>query len=162
METKLEESPNTIQDLLDGAEERGYLTLDEILEAFPRAEDRLARLDEVLTYLQDQGVEIYDDIGEVEGQAEGKEEDQDEVAMEDIAMTNIAELDMVPIEDAVGLYMAELNYYRLKAGRLEFRLPLRSSRLKDYAPKGGGFQPPPAFGGLKRFTDNEGCAAADG
>jgi hypothetical protein len=49
----------------------------------------------------------------------------------------------------------KLNYYRLKAGRLEFRLPLRSSRLKDYAPKGGGFQPHPAFGGLKRFTDND-------
>ena len=33
----------------------------------------------------------------------------------------------------------KVNYYRLKAGSLGFRLPLRSSRLKDYAPKGGGF-----------------------
>jgi len=35
--------------------------------------------------------------------------------------------------------VVEVNYYRLKAGSLEFRLRLRSSRLKDYAPKGGGF-----------------------
>ena len=40
---------------------------------------------------------------------------------------------------AIQIPRAKVNYYRLKAGSLEFRLPLRSSRLKDYAPKGGGF-----------------------
>lgn len=37
------------------------------------------------------------------------------------------------------MFIGRVNYYRLKAGSLEFRLPLRSSRLKDYAPEGGGF-----------------------
>ena len=41
--------------------------------------------------------------------------------------------------EAMGLALRKVNYHRLEAGGLEFRLPLRSSRLKDYAPKGGGF-----------------------
>jgi hypothetical protein len=41
MEMELEEKPKTVQELLGEADERGYLTVEEILETLPRAEDKL-------------------------------------------------------------------------------------------------------------------------
>jgi hypothetical protein len=44
MEMELEEKPKTVQELLGEADERGYLTVEEILETLPQAEDKLNRL----------------------------------------------------------------------------------------------------------------------
>jgi len=63
-EFELQEQPHGIQWLLDEANERGYLTYDQILEAFPEAEDDAAslttRLEELLAYLCDHGIAVYD------------------------------------------------------------------------------------------------------
>jgi hypothetical protein len=48
----------------------------------------------------------------------------------------------------------QLNYYRLKAGRLKTSGGL-NRRLKDEAPERRWFLPPSAPGGLKEFTDNK-------
>jgi RNA polymerase primary sigma factor len=122
MVTKLKEKSDAVQELLDEADEQGYLTLDEILAAFPHVEDRVESLDEVWTYLYDRGIEVYDQVheaGEEDGQAgfdEGAE------------AGDTTALDIVPAEDAVGLYLAEMGRVPLLTPDEEVELAKRLER----------------------------------
>ena len=40
------------------AEEQGYLTIDDVLEAYPEAEKQLPQLEHLLACLYDEGIEI--------------------------------------------------------------------------------------------------------
>jgi RNA polymerase primary sigma factor len=73
-EFKLQEQSNRIQWLLDQVDEQGYITLDQILEAFPEAEDDLAQLEEVFAYLHDQDIDVYDSEEEAEEERAKTEE----------------------------------------------------------------------------------------
>jgi RNA polymerase primary sigma factor len=92
-----------VRELLDQAEERGCITLDEILRAFPEAEDDLDALDSLFAYLHDQGVEVREDGGDVDLRS-----DQAEIGTVG-GGNELANLNRVPIEDAVGLYLTEMS-----------------------------------------------------
>ena len=45
----LEQQDDVVESLIEKAEVQGYLTMDEVLEAFPDPEERLDQVEEVLT-----------------------------------------------------------------------------------------------------------------
>jgi len=49
---------NVVRDLFDKAESQGYLTTDDILDAFPEAEETLDQLDEIFILLHSAGIEV--------------------------------------------------------------------------------------------------------
>ena len=111
-ELELKTQSNKVRQLLDKAKERKYLTLNEILNVFPEAEGNLSQLDDLFSYLYRSGIEIYNNEAEV------KEAEEDEA--KDFALDSGSEesessdesrssLSNIPVEDAIGLYLAKMS-----------------------------------------------------
>jgi len=67
---------DVVTELLEKAEVQGYLTADDVLEAFPEAEENLEQLEEVFSYLIESGIEIYEDKAEAEADEELKSREE--------------------------------------------------------------------------------------
>jgi len=73
-----------IEWLLDEADEQGYLTLGQIIEAFPEAEEDLSELEDLFAYLQEQDIEVVeseDEMVEVDLEEGDVGEDSQEVSL---------------------------------------------------------------------------------
>jgi RNA polymerase primary sigma factor len=98
---------NKIQELLDEAQEQGYVTLDEILDAFPEAEDDLAQLETLFDQIYDEGVDVYDDEEEAE---EDRARVQEEPAENGNGNGNgVFSLSGIPADDTISLYFKEMS-----------------------------------------------------
>jgi RNA polymerase primary sigma factor len=112
-----------VQALLDAADERGYLTLDEISTAFPEAENDMGALDGFFAHLYDRGIEIHEngngvgsvDLGQGQEVLDGIEEDDQLVD----------DLGRIPTEDSVGLYLTEMSREPLLSSEEEMELARR-------------------------------------
>lgn len=124
---KLQERSYRIQWLLEEGEEQGYLTTDQILEAFPEAEDDLDQLEDLFVALHDQDVAIYDSEEEAEG-AQGKSEAE---LGEDESRLDTPDLSGVPVSDTVGLYFSEMGREPLLTREQEMELAKRLERGRD-------------------------------
>jgi len=93
--------------LLQKADEQGYLTNEDILEAFPEAEENIDQLEEVFIFLQGAGIEIEEEPLESEDgmlkedlelleEQEGDRED------------DLFDLSGISSDDTVGLYLKEM------------------------------------------------------
>jgi RNA polymerase primary sigma factor len=119
-----------VQWLLDEAEEQGYLTLDDISEAFPKAEDDLERVEEVFTRLQNQGIEIYDSEEEAED-AMSEEEDfgmEKEAEDED---EDAADLSEIAADNSISLYFSEMSQVPLLTRDEEITLAKQLERGRE-------------------------------
>ncbi len=108
VEYKLQEL-ETIQWLLDEAEQQGFLTTKQIQEAFPEAEDDLEQLEALFIALQDRGVEIYRD----EEDAEEDLNEDEALAVEMDEDATGPNLNDIPIDDSISLYFNEMSYVPL-------------------------------------------------
>lgn len=118
---KREES-DTVAELLERAEMQGYLTLDDVLETFPEAEENLDQLEEVFIYLQDAGIDIHEDEeGEVTDKGEVKakkaRDEEDKPAEKDIL-----DLSGISSDDSIGLYLKEMARVPLLSTQEEIKL----------------------------------------
>ncbi|MEA3342486.1 MAG: sigma-70 family RNA polymerase sigma factor [Chloroflexota bacterium] len=104
-EFKLREQSSDIQWLLDEADGQGYLTLDQILEIFPEAEDNAAALENLFTAIYEQGIEVY----ETEEEAKKAKNEIEEKLSGDGAGKNASNMSSIPINDSVGLYFTEMS-----------------------------------------------------
>jgi len=118
---------NRIQWLLDEANERGYLTLDQILDVFPEAEEDLAQLEELFAYLYDQGIEVYDSEEEAEEERARLEEELggDEDRNGDFDLGGIA------ADDTVSLYFREMSRVPLLTQEEEIELAKRLEQGRE-------------------------------
>ncbi len=120
---KLQGQSNKIQLLLDKADEQGYVTLDEIMEIFPKVEEDLTQLQKLFACLYDQGIEVYD--GEEE-RAKAKEEPGG-----DGDRNGDFDLSDIPANDTVSLYFKEMSRVPLLTREEEVKLAKRLKRGRE-------------------------------
>jgi RNA polymerase primary sigma factor len=126
-ELGLEEQLYRFQWLLDEAEERGYLTLDDMLEAFPEAESNLAQLEALFAYLYDHGIDIYESEDAVEREmAEAAEEPS-----ENGSRNSAPDLSDIAADDAISLYFKEMSQVPLLTREQEVKLAKRLERGRE-------------------------------
>ena len=94
-----------LDDLMLKASERGYLTTDDLLAAFPEAEDSMAQLEEIFIQLINQGIEVYADAEEAEEEKRLKEQ-----AGQGITPPVIDPFDLsgIAADDTISLYLKEM------------------------------------------------------
>lgn len=108
------------QRLLKKGRDQGFLTQEEILEAFPDAEERLPELDELYARLIDAGVDVFESVTEEE-LAEG-EKATEELEREIAAL---ARLKGIETTDPVRQYLREIGRVRLLRPEEEVELSKR-------------------------------------
>jgi RNA polymerase primary sigma factor len=123
-ESKLEKQSHNIQWLLDEAEEKEYLTLDEILEMFPEAEEDLAQLEDLFAYLYEQGIEVRESE-EVTGEEAHKKPGGNGNGNGDFDLSGIA------ADDAISLYFKEMSQIPLLTREQEVELASRVKQGRD-------------------------------
>jgi RNA polymerase primary sigma factor len=107
----LEQQEDVVENLIEKAELQGYLTMDEVLEAFPDPEERLEQVEEVFLRLNEAGIEVYDDKSDSEEEDLEREVfaaeargDSDDTPIED----DTFDLSGISSDDTVGLYLKEM------------------------------------------------------
>ena len=113
---------DTVAELLERAEMQGYLTLDDVLVAFPEAEENLDELEEVFIYFQDVGIAIHEDArGEITDKGEVKAE-KARAEEEEPLEKDIFDLSSISSDDSIGLYLKEMSRVSLLSIQEEIRL----------------------------------------
>jgi RNA polymerase primary sigma factor len=107
-----------VADLFEKAEVQGYLITDDVLEALPEVEDSLDQLDDLLSLLQESGIEILGDKADedLDLKDEESEEDDRDDDEESLELTGVAS------DDTVGLYLKEMARVPLLTTDQEVRL----------------------------------------
>lgn len=113
---------DTVTELLERAEMQGHLALDDILEAFPEAEENLEQLEDIFIYFQDAGIEIYKD-GRRETTDKGGVKEVEEAAGEEGQEEKDAlDLSGISSDDSIGLYLKEMARVPLLTTQEEVKL----------------------------------------
>jgi RNA polymerase primary sigma factor len=118
---------NKIQELLEEAQEQGYVTLDEILATFPEAEDDLAQLENLFAYLYDEGIDVYDNEEEAEeDRARAKEEPGGNGGG-----NGGFDLSGIAADDTISLYFKEMSQTPLLTREEEVELAKQMERGRE-------------------------------
>jgi RNA polymerase primary sigma factor len=88
--------------LLEKADHQGFLTTDDILEVMPDAEEAMDQLEQVFSWLNAAGVEVF---GEKPGEGDAPHLDDDDLDDDD---DDTFDLSGVSSDDTVGLYLKEM------------------------------------------------------
>ncbi|MBP7690679.1 MAG: RNA polymerase sigma factor RpoD [Anaerolineales bacterium] len=109
--------------LMDRATGQGYLLTDDIIDAFPRAEEAKEHLEELFAFLQGCDIAVYDDRREVPAQL-GKQRAAHHRRMDEPDF----DLSSIATEDTVGLYLKEMARVPLLTTEQEVDLAKRLER----------------------------------
>ncbi len=108
--------------LMQKAGSQGYLTNDDILEAFPEAEDNIDQLEEVFIFLQEAGIEIEEAAMESEDEMLKEAVELLEGQGEGDSGEDLFDLSGISSDDTVGLYLKEMARVPLLSTEEEVRL----------------------------------------
>ncbi|TMC58460.1 MAG: RNA polymerase sigma factor RpoD [Chloroflexi bacterium] len=115
------EAPTSAEGLIKRAEEQGYLNSSDILSVYPEAEENLAQLDDLFTYLQDRDIEVIED--EAEEEKDEDEPTEAEISEEEESETELAaDLSEIAASDATSLYLREMAHEPLLTAHQEVEL----------------------------------------
>jgi len=121
----LEDEVPAIEHLIEVGKEKGFVTIDDILQHFPDSEKDVDQLDEVYEALLAAGVSYLDDVDEAgQGAHVAEESDGPEVEVG-------VDLDKVNIDDNVDLYFNSVGDVPLLTAEEEVDLSKRIERGRD-------------------------------
>jgi RNA polymerase primary sigma factor len=117
------------EEMIQKAAEQGYLTFDELLIAFPEAEENMAQLEEIFIQLTERGIDVYSD----------DEEAEEEIRLRKAALPDGEEAEVIPeidpfdlsgiaADDTISLYLKEMARVPLLTPAEETSLAKRLER----------------------------------
>jgi RNA polymerase primary sigma factor len=122
----LKEEVKGLDELLDQAAEQGYITADDILKAFPEAEENLAQLEDLFEHFCAQDIEVYKD--EAEASQEEAGEALETAQPREQPLNGGDGLDDIPSTDITSLYFHEMAQVPLLTIEEEVELARRWER----------------------------------
>lgn len=127
-----------VQALLAKAEEKDFITLDDLMEAFPQVEENLAELEELFIYLSEEGIQVvYGDEKEPESteprsdEASSSEEARDEEYEAEFEPVAAAQLSDIASDDTISLYLKEMARVPLLTAEQEVMLARRYEQGRE-------------------------------
>jgi RNA polymerase primary sigma factor len=129
----LKQDDELIVELLEKAEVQGYLTVDDVLLAFPDPEERLDQIEEVFLRLNEAEIEVYDDKTDIpEAELTSKEFEPSKAAEEAAQIEEDAfDLSGISSDDSVGLYLKEMARVPLLSLEEEVQLAMKLCDAQD-------------------------------
>ena len=114
--------PEPFQPLLAKAEKQGYVTIDDLMEFFPDAEEKLTELEDLFIYLSNEGVQVLYDASERHALDEAQEVAAEAEAKAKAQAAADARLSEISSDDTISLYLKEMARVPLLTAQQEVDL----------------------------------------